>query len=99
MTTTIADDPVAAAQAEGPIVLYDGVCGLCDRSVQLILRNDRRGRFRFAALQSQAGRALLQKFGLPPEALQHFFALTVERRPRHPAVVAVLDAARADPIR
>lgn len=66
---TNAADPVAAATAEGPIVLYDGVCGLCDRSVQLILRNDRRGRFRFAALQSEAGRALLEKFGLPPEAL------------------------------
>ena len=69
MTTTIAHDPGAAADAEGPIVLYDGVCGLCDRSVQLILRNDRRGRFRFAALQSDAGRALLERFGLPPEAL------------------------------
>ena len=67
--TTVADDPEAAADAGGPIVLYDGVCGLCDRSVQLVLRNDRRGRFRFAALQSEAGRALLQKFGLPPEAL------------------------------
>jgi predicted DCC family thiol-disulfide oxidoreductase YuxK len=55
--------------AEGPIVLYDGVCGLCDRSVQLILRNDRRGRFRFAALQSAAGRALLERFHLSPEAL------------------------------
>lgn len=68
MTTTIAD-PGTAADAEGPIVLYDGVCGLCDRSVQLILRNDRRGRFRFAALQSDAGRTLLERFGLPPEAL------------------------------
>jgi predicted DCC family thiol-disulfide oxidoreductase YuxK len=65
--TAIDDDP--AADAEGPIVLYDGVCGLCDRSVQLILRNDRRGRFRFAALQSGAGRALLERFGLPPGAL------------------------------
>lgn len=69
MTATVDAPDVAAASAEGPIVLYDGVCGLCDRSVQLILRNDRRGRFRFAALQSQAGRALLEKFGLPPEAL------------------------------
>jgi predicted DCC family thiol-disulfide oxidoreductase YuxK len=57
------------ADADGPIVLYDGVCGLCDRSVQLILRNDRRGRFRFAALQSPAGMALLERFGLPPGAL------------------------------
>jgi predicted DCC family thiol-disulfide oxidoreductase YuxK len=67
--TASADDPKAAADAEGPIVLYDDVCGLCDRSVQLILRNDGRGRFRFAALQSETGRALLMKFGLPPEAL------------------------------
>lgn len=67
--TVPAHDRTAAAEAEGPIVLYDGVCGLCDRSVQLILRNDRRGRFRFAALQSEAGRALLEKFGLSPEAL------------------------------
>lgn len=67
--TTITEHSGAAADAEGPIVLYDGVCGLCDRSVQLILRNDRRGRFRFAALQSNAGRALLERFGLSPEAL------------------------------
>lgn len=67
--TTLTDDPQAAVEAGGPIVLYDGVCGLCDRSVQLILRNDRRGRFRFAALQSEAGRALLEKYGLAPEAL------------------------------
>jgi predicted DCC family thiol-disulfide oxidoreductase YuxK len=67
--TAIAEEPKAAAAAEGPVVLYDGVCGLCDRSVQLILRNDRRGRFRFAALQSAAGAALLRKHGLPPAAL------------------------------
>lgn len=69
MDSGLADDPKAAAGAEGPIVLYDGVCGLCDRSVQLILRNDRRGRFRFAALQSEAGQALLEASGLPRQAL------------------------------
>ena len=53
----------------GPVVLYDGTCGLCDRSVQLILRHDRRGRFRFAALQSDVGRALLERHGLPVDAL------------------------------
>jgi predicted DCC family thiol-disulfide oxidoreductase YuxK len=55
--------------ADAPVVLYDGTCGLCDRSVQLILRHDRRGRFRFAALQSDIGRALLEKHGLPVDAL------------------------------
>ncbi|HEX6751172.1 MAG TPA: thiol-disulfide oxidoreductase DCC family protein [Longimicrobium sp.] len=52
-------------EVDGPLVLYDGTCGLCNRSVQLILRHDRRGRFRFAALQSDAGRALLERHGLP----------------------------------
>ncbi|HEX8695347.1 MAG TPA: thiol-disulfide oxidoreductase DCC family protein [Longimicrobium sp.] len=57
------------ADDAGPIVLYDGVCGLCNRSVQLILRNDRRGRFRFAALQSDAGKAMLREHGMPEDAL------------------------------
>lgn len=41
----------------------------------------------------------LQAIGESPDVLQHFYALTVERRPRHAGVVAVIDAARADPIR
>ncbi|MFM7731040.1 MAG: thiol-disulfide oxidoreductase DCC family protein [Flavobacteriales bacterium] len=35
----------------GPIVYYDGVCGFCNKSVQFILRNDRRGIMKFATLQ------------------------------------------------
>ena len=38
-----------------PILLYDGVCGLCNRLVQFILRRDRTAIFRFASLQSSAG--------------------------------------------
>ncbi|HEX2077097.1 MAG TPA: LysR family transcriptional regulator [Longimicrobium sp.] len=41
----------------------------------------------------------LERLGEAGDATQHFFALTVERRPRHPAVVALLEANRADPIR
>ncbi len=40
-------------------MLYDGLCNLCASSVAFVLRNDRQGRFRFAALQSDAGRHLL----------------------------------------
>lgn len=36
---------------QGPIVFYDGNCGLCDASVRWILDHDRRKRFRFAPLQ------------------------------------------------
>jgi predicted DCC family thiol-disulfide oxidoreductase YuxK len=55
---------------DGPLVLYDGQCGLCNRSVQLILRHDRRGAFRFAALQSELGQALLKRHGLPADTVE-----------------------------
>jgi predicted DCC family thiol-disulfide oxidoreductase YuxK len=37
---------------EHPIIFYDGVCGLCDRSIQFIMLHDKKKVFRFAALQS-----------------------------------------------
>lgn len=51
------------------VVLYDGVCNLCNGSVQFILRNDPRGKFRFAALQSEVGATLLAGFGMPADRL------------------------------
>ncbi len=50
-----------------PLVLYDGECGLCDRSVQFILKNDSAGTFRFATLQGEAGAKYLEKAGLPAD--------------------------------
>ena len=44
-----------------PVLLYDGVCGFCNKSVQMILNNDRRGTLRFAALQSDYGRAVVSR--------------------------------------
>jgi predicted DCC family thiol-disulfide oxidoreductase YuxK len=44
-----------------PVLLYDGVCGFCNKTVQMILDNDRRGTMRFAALQSDYGRAVVER--------------------------------------
>lgn len=41
-----------------PVLLYDGLCGFCNKSVQMILQRDRRGTLRFAALQSAYGEAV-----------------------------------------
>ena len=49
----------------GPLVLFDGVCRFCNASVNFIIDHDRRGRVRFAALQSAAGQEVLRRFGLP----------------------------------
>jgi predicted DCC family thiol-disulfide oxidoreductase YuxK len=45
--------------AHGPVLLYDGLCGFCDRTVQLVLRFDRKGRIRFAPLQGEFARRVL----------------------------------------
>jgi predicted DCC family thiol-disulfide oxidoreductase YuxK len=44
-----------------PVLLYDGVCGVCNRGVQTILRFDRRGTLRFAALDSDFARAVIAR--------------------------------------
>jgi predicted DCC family thiol-disulfide oxidoreductase YuxK len=46
-----------------PILFYDGVCGLCDRAVQFVLRHDHAGRIRFAPLQSELARDVLARQG------------------------------------
>ena len=52
-----------------PTVLYDGHCGLCAGVVQTLLRLDRRGRFRFAPLQSAFAKTRLAAAGLDAAAL------------------------------
>ncbi len=52
-----------------PIVLYDGVCGLCNRLVQFLLKRDQHDRFRFASLQSELSQRVLTRHGLDPHDL------------------------------
>jgi predicted DCC family thiol-disulfide oxidoreductase YuxK len=52
-----------------PIVLYDGVCGLCNRLVQFLLKRDKRGRLRFASLQSEFAERVLTRHGINPKDL------------------------------
>ena len=51
----------------GPVLLYDGECGLCNRTVRTLLWFDRRGVLRFAALQSAPAQEFLRSHGLPTE--------------------------------
>ena len=46
------------------IVLFDGVCNFCNGSVNFMIGHDTAGYFKFAPLQSETGRALLDKFGI-----------------------------------
>ncbi|WP_395053844.1 thiol-disulfide oxidoreductase DCC family protein [Flavobacterium sp.] len=41
------------------IILFDGVCNLCDKSVQFIIKNDKKDIFRFVAIQSNLGQEII----------------------------------------
>lgn len=79
-----------------PILLYDGVCGLCNRLVQFVIKRDARDHFRFASLQSDFAARILQRHGLDPRDLDTVYLITDYDQPgqrlaaRSDAVIAVL---------
>lgn len=52
-----------------PIVLFDGLCTLCDGAVQFIIDHDPSAQFRFASLQSDSGQRLAREHGVDASAL------------------------------
>ncbi len=64
-----------------PIVLYDGVCGLCNHLVQFILKRDRNDRFRFASLQSDFTREVLTRHGVDPDDLDTVYVIRRHAQP------------------
>jgi len=56
-------------QVTAPVIFFDGVCNLCNASVQFIIRHDKKRIFRFASLQSAVGQYLLKENNL---AEKHF---------------------------
>lgn len=58
---------MTSPESHGPVLLFDGECGLCNRVVRRLLRLDREGKLRFAPLQGPAAQAYLQAHGLPAQ--------------------------------
>jgi len=77
------------------VILYDGVCGFCNRTVQFILKRDSKNHFRFATLQSEFARTILQKHGLTTESLDTLYLIQHNGQPterildRSTAVIAI----------
>ena len=55
-----------------PIILFDGVCNFCNSAVNFTIKRDKQNKIRFAALQSEAGRQLVQQYGLPVDDMRSF---------------------------
>jgi predicted DCC family thiol-disulfide oxidoreductase YuxK len=64
--------PTSAQAAEHSLILYDGVCGLCNRFVQFVLRRDAEARFWFCALQDPLAGRILASHGLDSANLGTF---------------------------
>jgi len=55
-----------------PIILFDGICNLCNASVQYVIRHDSKQIFRFASLQSRFGQEILSNNNLPVNDFNSF---------------------------
>ncbi|MFN0083714.1 MAG: thiol-disulfide oxidoreductase DCC family protein [Ferruginibacter sp.] len=62
-----------------PIILFDGVCNLCNNSVQFVIKHDKQEKFNFAALQSETGQAFLKQYGLPATGFDSFVLVQNEK--------------------
>jgi len=58
------------------LVLFDGVCNLCERSVLFIIRHDNAGRFQFCSLQSRAAKPILDEHDYDDDALASVLLLS-----------------------
>ena len=58
---------VSASEFTGPVLFFDGECGLCQRLVRLMLRLDHHGRLRFAPLQGPTAQAYLRAHDRPTQ--------------------------------
>lgn len=69
---------MVATAALKPIILFDGVCNLCNGSVLFIIKRDPEAKFSFASLQSSFGQSQLKKFNLPLGELNTIFLIKDE---------------------
>ena len=58
------------------LILFDGLCNLCSRTVQFIIRNDRLAIYKFASIQSEIGQNIYRHHGLNPDDAQTFLLLS-----------------------
>ena len=62
-----------------PILLFDGVCNLCNGVVNLTIKLDIKGKFKFASLQSESGQSLLKQLGLPTHGFDSFVFINKDK--------------------
>lgn len=59
-------------KSQHPVILFDGVCNLCNGIVQFVIKRDKKDTFRFTSLQSDFGQSVLKGFNLPGDSFNSF---------------------------
>ena len=77
---------------ENDIILYDGVCNFCHTSVNRIIKVDKKNKFRFAPIQSEVGKYLMDKYGLDP--VKYDSVILIENNKAYTYSTAVLRIAK-----
>lgn len=70
---------MSQTESGGAVIVFDGVCVVCNGWVRFLLRHDRAGRYRFAAMQAETGRSLLATHGLDPDDPVSFLLVEHDR--------------------
>ncbi len=91
-TPTAPARPPETPTVEPPVILFDGVCNLCNGAVNFVIDRDPDARFKLAALQSEPGRALAARCGIDADALDSI--VLVERGRCYTRSAAALRIAR-----
>lgn len=60
---------------KSPLILFDGVCNLCNSSVQFVIKHDKKKQFHFASLQGETGQHILLKYELPTASFNSFILI------------------------
>lgn len=72
------------------IILFDGPCGFCTRSVRFVIRHDKRKTFKFLPIQSDLGKTICRSANLNPDAPDTLLLVTPERIfSRSDAIIAI----------
>jgi predicted DCC family thiol-disulfide oxidoreductase YuxK len=78
--------------SDKPVILFDGVCNLCNRAIQFIIKRDKKKQFLFASLQGKTGSELLKQFDLPADQFNSF--VLIENKKAYTRSTAALRVAK-----
>ena len=73
-----------------PIILFDAECVLCSANAHFVLRNDKRGHFRLASMQSEIGAALFRAHGIDPDDPETMIVVEGEQALRNSEAVLAI---------